>query len=118
MLVTRVTNATTARGHVGSATLRVVDGPDLGLEIDLPQIGVVIGTDRACDVALTDTFVSRRHCSVAPTRLRYTPSSSVWNGGPHRANWSSRSCTVTITALAGSACSTTTSFIGRRTTKS
>jgi DNA-binding NtrC family response regulator len=67
VLVTRVTNATVTRGHVGAAQLRVVDGPDRGVEIDLPQIGVVIGTDRACDIALTDTFVSRRHCSVAPS---------------------------------------------------
>jgi DNA-binding NtrC family response regulator len=72
MLVTRVTNATAARGHVGAAQLRVVDGPDRGLEIDLPQIGVVIGTDRACDVALTDTFVSRRHCSIAPSPQGFT----------------------------------------------
>jgi DNA-binding NtrC family response regulator len=67
VLVTRVTNATVSRGHVGAAQLRVVDGPDRGVEIELPQIGVVIGTDRACDVALTDSFVSRRHCSVAPS---------------------------------------------------
>ena len=72
MLVTRVTNATAARGHVGAAQLRVVDGPDLGVEVDLPQAGVVIGTDRACDVALTDSFVSRRHCSIAPSRDGFT----------------------------------------------
>jgi len=72
VLVTRVTNATAARGHVGAAQLRVVDGPDRGLELDLPQIGVVIGTDRACDVALTDTFVSRRHCSIAPGAQGFT----------------------------------------------
>ncbi|HSN27462.1 MAG TPA: FHA domain-containing protein, partial [Kofleriaceae bacterium] len=72
MLVTRVTNATAARGHVGAAQLRVVDGPDLGTEVDLPQAGVVIGTDRACDVVLTDTFVSRRHCSIAPSAHGFT----------------------------------------------
>jgi DNA-binding NtrC family response regulator len=26
----------------------------------------VLGTDQACDVVLTDSFVSRRHCSIAP----------------------------------------------------
>jgi DNA-binding NtrC family response regulator len=71
MLVTRVTNAVAARKHVGAAQLRVLDGPDRGLEIDLPQAGVVLGTDRACDVALTDPFVSRRHCSVAPTQAGF-----------------------------------------------
>ena len=67
MLVTRVTNMTSARpAQARVAQLRVVDGPDRGLEIELPQAGVVIGTDKACDVVLTDPFVSRRHCSVAP----------------------------------------------------
>ncbi|MBA3542319.1 MAG: sigma 54-interacting transcriptional regulator, partial [Deltaproteobacteria bacterium] len=67
MIVTRVTNAVAARPHARAAQLRVVDGPDRGLEIDLPPIGVVIGSERSCDVVLTDTFVSRRHCSIAPT---------------------------------------------------
>ncbi len=67
VLITRVTNAVAARKHVGTAQLRVVDGPDRGVELELPHAGVVIGTDKACDVVLTDAFVSRRHCSVAPS---------------------------------------------------
>ncbi len=66
MLVTRVTNAITSRPQMRASQLRVVDGPDRGIELDLPPIGVVIGTERTCDVVLTDGFVSRRHCSVAP----------------------------------------------------
>ncbi len=66
MIETRVTNAMSLRPPVRAAQLRVVDGPDRGVEIDLPAIGVVIGTDKTCDVALTDPFVSRRHCSIAP----------------------------------------------------
>ena len=66
MLVTRVTNAVAARPRAPAAQLRVVDGPERGLELELPPVGVVIGTERSCDVVLTDTFVSRRHCSVAP----------------------------------------------------
>jgi DNA-binding NtrC family response regulator len=66
MTATRVTNAMSLRAPIRAAQLRVVDGPDRGLEIDLPAIGVVLGTDPACDVALTDAFVSRRHCSIAP----------------------------------------------------
>jgi transcriptional regulator with PAS, ATPase and Fis domain len=66
MLVTRVTNAVAARAGVRAAQLRVVDGPDRGLELDLPPVGVVIGTERTCDVVLTDEFASRRHCSIAP----------------------------------------------------
>ncbi|HEY5944836.1 MAG TPA: sigma 54-interacting transcriptional regulator [Kofleriaceae bacterium] len=72
MLVTRVTNAIAARKHSGASLLRVLDGPDRGIEIELPQAGVVIGTDKACDVVLTDAFVSRRHCSVAPTSAGFS----------------------------------------------
>jgi DNA-binding NtrC family response regulator len=66
MLITRVTNAFSSRMPVRAATLRVVDGPDRGMEIDLPPVGVVIGSERTCDVVLTDSFVSRRHCSITP----------------------------------------------------
>jgi DNA-binding NtrC family response regulator len=55
------------RPGVHAAQLRIVDGPDRGLEIDLPPVGVVIGTERTCDVVLTDQWVSRRHCTVSPT---------------------------------------------------
>ncbi|CAN5869644.1 hypothetical protein BH11MYX3_BH11MYX3_05470 [soil metagenome] len=71
MLITRVTNAHPARLGVRAAQLRVVDGPDRGLEIDLPPVGVVIGTERSCDVVLTDAFVSRRHCSISPTNAGF-----------------------------------------------
>ncbi|HEY4058238.1 MAG TPA: sigma 54-interacting transcriptional regulator [Kofleriaceae bacterium] len=72
MLVTRVTNAVAARPHVASAQLRVVDGPDRGLEVDLPPVGVVLGSERSCDVPLSDPWVSRRHCSVAPAPGGFT----------------------------------------------
>src|SRR4051812_39998543 len=66
MIVTRVTNAIAARHGVRAATLRVVDGPDRGLEVELPAAGVVLGTEKTCDVVIKDAFVSRRHCSIAP----------------------------------------------------
>ena len=66
MIVTRVTNAIAARAGVREALLRVVDGPDAGLEVELPAAGVVIGTEKTCDVVIKDSFVSRRHCSIAP----------------------------------------------------
>ena len=68
MMVTRVTNAIGARAAVRAAQLRVIDGPDRGSEIDLPAAGVVLGTERTCDIVLTDSFVSRRHCAVVPTQ--------------------------------------------------
>nr|HEX4317100.1 sigma 54-interacting transcriptional regulator [Kofleriaceae bacterium] len=67
MLVTKITNAAAARPGVRSAQLRVIDGPDRGLERDLRAPGVTIGSDPSCDVVLTDGWVSRRHCSIAPT---------------------------------------------------
>jgi DNA-binding NtrC family response regulator len=73
MLVTRVTNSVAARATATrTALLRVLDGPDRGMEIELPQAGVVIGTDKACDVVLTDAFVSRRHCSVSPAATGFS----------------------------------------------
>jgi DNA-binding NtrC family response regulator len=66
LLATRVTNAFATRPKLAAATLRVIDGPDRGLELELPAIGVVLGTDPACDVVQKDPFVSRRHASVAP----------------------------------------------------
>ena len=72
MLVTRVTNSVAMRKHAGASQLRVLDGPDRGVELELPGAGVVIGTDKACDVVLTDPFVSRRHCSVAPAQTGFT----------------------------------------------
>jgi pSer/pThr/pTyr-binding forkhead associated (FHA) protein len=66
MRVTRVTNQKDALlGRV--SRLRVLAGPDAGHELELPSVGVVVGADPACDVALTDPSVSSRHCTIAPT---------------------------------------------------
>ncbi len=67
MRVTRVTNQVGALDGARAARLRVIAGPDVGLELALPPIGVVIGADRGCDVPLTDPSVSSRHCTVSPT---------------------------------------------------
>jgi DNA-binding NtrC family response regulator len=66
MRVTRVTNTSRAMGAVRSMAMRVLAGPDAGVEVDLPPIGVVIGADAGCDVVLADTSVSGRHCTVRP----------------------------------------------------
>ncbi len=65
--VTRVTNEVGALSGAHAARLRVLAGPDAGLELELPPVGVVIGADRGCDVALTDPSVSGRHCTVTPS---------------------------------------------------
>jgi DNA-binding NtrC family response regulator len=66
MRVTRVTNQMLRQGGVGAAYLRVLGGPDAGLEVALPPIGVVVGADPSVDVVLTDPAVSSRHCTVIP----------------------------------------------------
>ncbi|HPH69355.1 MAG TPA: FHA domain-containing protein, partial [Kofleriaceae bacterium] len=66
MQVTRVTN-TALPVAARRARLRVLDGQNAGLEIDLPAVGVVIGSEKTCDVVLTDPWVSRRHCTIAPS---------------------------------------------------
>jgi DNA-binding NtrC family response regulator len=74
MRVTRVTNETSALFGTRAARLRVLAGPDAGLELDLPPVGVVIGADKGCDVALTDASVSGRHCTVSPAHAGFVVS--------------------------------------------
>jgi DNA-binding NtrC family response regulator len=64
--VTRVTNQLERRGPAAGCHLRVLAGPDAGLEVSVPPIGVVVGADGAADVVLSDPAVSGRHCSIAP----------------------------------------------------
>jgi DNA-binding NtrC family response regulator len=72
MRVTRVTNVGPSRRPASHARLRVLAGPDAGLEIDLPPIGAVIGADPGCDVVLADPAVSSRHCMIAPATHGFT----------------------------------------------
>ena len=53
-----------ARAGTQPSRLRVVHGPDAGLEAQLPEAGVVVGAAKTCDVVLTDPAVSSRHFSV------------------------------------------------------
>ncbi len=63
----RITNVVHV-SHVRTRTrIRVVHGLDGQEEIvELPAAGVVVGSDRACDVILRDPAASRRHVSVVP----------------------------------------------------
>jgi DNA-binding NtrC family response regulator len=65
--VTRVTNQLERLDASRPCYLRVIGGPDAGLEADLPPIGAVIGADPSADVVLHDEAVSGRHCAVVPT---------------------------------------------------
>lgn len=60
-------------GSGGDATpvarLRVVDGPDAGREIMLPEGTSIIGRGRGCDVRLDDPTVSKEHARLAVTDI-------------------------------------------------
>ncbi len=66
MPITRVTNqiATSAAAH--RCRLRVISEGAEPTEIAIPPVGLLIGADPAADVTLTDSAVSRRHCTIVP----------------------------------------------------
>ncbi len=47
--------------------IEIVRGPDAGARLDVAGISVRVGTSADNDLVLTDTSVSRRHCSIEPT---------------------------------------------------
>jgi transcriptional regulator with PAS, ATPase and Fis domain len=47
-----------------SVEIRVIEGPDRGVERRLRGGGMRIGTSAACDLRLTDPTVSRLHCEI------------------------------------------------------
>lgn len=68
MRFTRTTNLVTeVSAPRRAARLRVLHGPDAGVEVDVPPVGVVVGADPAADIVLGDAAVSRRHCSIKPS---------------------------------------------------
>jgi DNA-binding NtrC family response regulator len=68
MLVTRSTNRIRTALSSSGCQLRVLHGPESGTEALIPAAGVVVGADASADVQLTDSAVSRRHCSIVPAR--------------------------------------------------
>ncbi|WP_127572939.1 FtsK/SpoIIIE domain-containing protein [Georgenia faecalis] len=52
-----------------AARLEVLDGPDAGLVIPLPEGTTVIGRGRGCDVRLSDPTVSQEHARLVVTDL-------------------------------------------------
>jgi hypothetical protein len=55
--------------HLRVALLRVVEGPDRWLEVEVGADPLVLGSHEACDLRLTDPTVSSRHAEIvlAPT---------------------------------------------------
>src|SRR5690606_34665307 len=52
-----------------AARLTVVDGPDAGLEVTLPEGTSIIGRGKGCDVRLSDPTVSKEHARLAVTDI-------------------------------------------------
>jgi DNA-binding NtrC family response regulator len=67
MILHRVTNTIERHRSREPSRLRVIFGPDAGVEVALPAVGVVVGADPACDVTLHDDAVSKRHMTVVAT---------------------------------------------------
>ena len=51
-------------GEESGGVVCVLDGPDQGREIELTSGSALVGTDSDCNLALTDTTVSRRHVRI------------------------------------------------------
>ncbi|MBD8062895.1 FtsK/SpoIIIE domain-containing protein [Oceanitalea stevensii] len=52
-----------------AARLTVIDGPDAGLEVTLPEGTSIIGRGKGCDVRLSDPTVSKEHARLAVTDI-------------------------------------------------
>ena len=51
-----------------TARIAIVRGPDAGAKLDVAGSSVRVGTSADNDLVLTDSSVSRRHCSIEPTK--------------------------------------------------
>src|SRR5688572_24971422 len=66
MRLRRVTNQIEKHASREASRLRVIFGPDQGMEVRLPQVGLTVGADPSCEIVLKDQAVSARHCTVRP----------------------------------------------------
>jgi DNA-binding NtrC family response regulator len=62
----RITNAIERSAPVPVTRLRLFAPGRAPRDVDLPQVGAVLGADEACDVVVTDAAVSSRHLSIVP----------------------------------------------------
>ncbi len=73
--------------ETSSALLKVMEGPDAGLEYIMDTSEIVIGR-RGCDINLNDRLVSRKHLSIEASGGRYllkdlgSTNGSFLNGSP------------------------------------
>jgi DNA-binding NtrC family response regulator len=65
-MMDRVTNRVDPLAVSPRCRLRVLHGPDTGLEVEVPPAGLVVGAAAPSDLVLGDPSVSRRHCAIRP----------------------------------------------------
>jgi DNA-binding NtrC family response regulator len=70
-LSTRVVEAGSPRLEVDAAALKIIRGPDRGLEIELGPDSLRIGTAPDCELVVHDTTVSTRHAEISASRRGY-----------------------------------------------
>jgi DNA-binding NtrC family response regulator len=63
-MVSRTTTRLATTTPPQEARLLVLYGPDRGLTVPLPAVGLVVGASDACDVVLKDPAVSARHAAI------------------------------------------------------
>lgn len=69
-----------AKTGPGVATVRVVAGPDVGREFDLPEGTAYIGRGASCDIHLTDPLVSKQHAKLHVTSVAELVDTNSSNG--------------------------------------
>jgi DNA-binding NtrC family response regulator len=65
-MMDRVTNRVDPVASVPRCRLRVLHGPDAGMEVEVPPAGLVVGAAAPADLVLSDRSVSGRHCTIRP----------------------------------------------------
>ncbi len=68
----RITNASERRLAASPSRLRVLLGPQRGLEVALPAAGLLVGAEPTAGLALQDGAVSGRHCTIVPGEHGFT----------------------------------------------
>ena len=98
-MMDRVTNRVDLLAVTPRCRVRVLHGPDAGLEIEVPPAGLVIGGASPSDFVLTDKTVSRRHCALKPEAHGFLVTDLGSSNGTHLDGVTLQKATVTAGAV-------------------
>ena len=98
-MIERVTNRVDLLAVAPRCRLRVLHGPDSGVEIDIPPAGIVIGGAAPSDVVLGDRAVSRRHCAIKPSAHGFSVTDLGSANGTHLDGVALQKATVSAGAI-------------------